>query len=206
MPRLNVLPADEPSADVRSTLDQVGAQFGFVPNMFTMLASNPTVLDLVMTVQTKASRLLDARTRHTIALAVSEADGCDYCLALHTAGSLKGGMSVEDIELARAGSSVDPKRAAVARFAQRVIETRGRVSDADLAAIQGVHRSGDLGDRHAGRPGTADQLPQQRQPDRRRHPGPRPRMSAYQTRENSGPTGRTLALIDRTGKERHARF
>ena len=138
MPRLNVLPADEPSADVRSTLDQVGAQFGFVPNMFTMLASNPTVLDLVMTVQTKASRLLDARTRHTIALAVSEADGCDYCLALHTAGSLKGGMSVEDIELARAGSSVDPKRAAVARFAQLVIETRGRVSDADLAAVQGA--------------------------------------------------------------------
>jgi uncharacterized peroxidase-related enzyme len=138
MSRLNVLPAEEPSADVRGTLDQVEAQFGFVPNMFTMLASNPTVLDLVMTVQTKASRLLDARTRHTIALAVSEADGCDYCLALHTAGALKGGMSVEDIELARAGSSVDPKRAAVARFAQRVIETRGRVSNADLAAVQGA--------------------------------------------------------------------
>ncbi|WP_262286904.1 hypothetical protein [Micromonospora sp. MA102] len=77
MPRLNVLPADEPSADVRGTLDEVGAQFGFVPNMFTMLDSSPTVLDLVMTVQTKASSLLDARTRHTIALAVSEADGCD---------------------------------------------------------------------------------------------------------------------------------
>ncbi|MCP3785118.1 carboxymuconolactone decarboxylase family protein [Micromonospora sp. A3M-1-15] len=77
---------------MRGTLDQVGAWFGFVPNMFTMLASNPTVLDLVMTVQMKASSLLDARTRHTIALAVSEADGCDYFLALHTAGSLKGGM------------------------------------------------------------------------------------------------------------------
>ncbi|MGC1210960.1 MAG: hypothetical protein WA890_06795 [Micromonospora sp.] len=112
MSRLNVLPADEPSAGVRGRLDQVGAQFGFVPNMFTMLASNPTVLDLVMTVQTKASKL--------------------------PAGSLKGGMSVEDIELARAESSVDPKRAAVARFAQRVIETRGRVSDADLAAVQGA--------------------------------------------------------------------
>jgi alkylhydroperoxidase family enzyme len=67
---------------VRGRLDQVGAQFGFVPNMFTMLA--------------------------------------------------------EDIELARAASSVYPNRAAVARFAQRVIETRGRVSDADLAAVQGT--------------------------------------------------------------------
>ncbi|SIM87869.1 hypothetical protein SAMN04489832_2699 [Micromonospora cremea] len=31
-------------------------------------------------------------------------------------------------------------------------------------------------------------------------------MSAYQTRENSGLTGRTLALIDRSGKERRVRF
>jgi uncharacterized peroxidase-related enzyme len=138
MSRLNVLPADEPSAEVQGALDQIGAQFGFVPNMFTMLASNPTVLDVVMTVQTKASRLLDAKTRHAIALAVSEANGCDYCLALHTAGSQQGGMSVEDIELARAGSSVDPKRAAVARFAQQVVETRGHVSDAHLAAVRGA--------------------------------------------------------------------
>ena len=49
-----------------------------------------------------------------------------------------GGMSIDDIELARAGSSIDPKRAAVARFAQRVIETRGQVSDADLAAVRGA--------------------------------------------------------------------
>jgi uncharacterized peroxidase-related enzyme len=138
MSRLNVLPADEPSADLRGTLEQIRAQFGFVPNMFTMLASNPAVLDVVMTVQAKTSRLLDASTRHTIALAVSEANGCGYCVALHTAGSLRGGMSVGDIELARAGSSVDPKLAAVARFAQRVIETRGRVSDADLAAVRGA--------------------------------------------------------------------
>jgi uncharacterized peroxidase-related enzyme len=136
MSRLNVLPAEEPSADVQGALDQIGAQFGFVPNMFTMLASNPTVLDFVMTVQTQTARLLDAKTRHTIALAVSAANGCDYCVALHTDGSQRGGMSVEDIELARAGSSVDPKRAAAAGFAQQVIETRGRVSDASLAAVR----------------------------------------------------------------------
>jgi AhpD family alkylhydroperoxidase len=96
------------------------------------------VLDIVMTLQGKGDRLLDAKTRHTIALAVSEADGCEYCLSLHTAGSLQGGMSFEDIDLARAGSSVDPRRAAVARFTHRVIETRGHVTDADLAAVRGA--------------------------------------------------------------------
>lgn len=135
MSRLNA-PEAVP-AEAQGTLDTVHGWFGFVPNMFQMLGSNPAVLDVVMTLQTKQARLLDAKTRHTIALAVSQANGCDYCLALHTRNSAtQGGMSNEDIELARTGSSIDPKRAAAARFAQRVIETRGQVSDADLAAVR----------------------------------------------------------------------
>jgi uncharacterized peroxidase-related enzyme len=124
-------------ADAQAVLDKVGAQFGFVPNMFRTLASNPAVFDVVMTLQGKSRTMLDAKTRHSIALAVSEANGCDYCLAIHTYSSSKlGGMSIEDIDLARAGSSIDPKRAAAARFAQRVIESRGQVSDEDLAAAR----------------------------------------------------------------------
>jgi uncharacterized peroxidase-related enzyme len=92
-----------------------------------------------MALQGSLSRVLDAKTRHTIALAVSQANGCDYCLAVHSYVSSEfGGMSSEDIDLGRAGSSVDPKRAAVARFAQQVVESRGRVSDADLAAVRGA--------------------------------------------------------------------
>jgi len=33
---------------------------------------------------------------------------------------------------------VDPKRAEAARFAQRVVESRGQVSDADLAGVRGT--------------------------------------------------------------------
>jgi uncharacterized peroxidase-related enzyme len=137
MSRLSVPSPDEVAPDAQNVLDKVGAQFGFVPNMFSTLASNPAVLDVVMTLQGKTRTFLDAKTRHTIALAVSEANGCDYCLAIHTYSSSQlGGMSSEDIDLARAGGSIDPKRAAAARFAQRVVETRGQVTDADLAAVR----------------------------------------------------------------------
>ena len=139
MSRLTVPSPDQIPADTASVLEKVGAQFGFVPNMFTMLASNPTVLDVVMTLQAKTRSLLDAKTRHTVALAVSEANGCDYCLAIHTYSSSElGGMSIEDINMARAGRSSDPRLAAAAHFAQRVVETRGQVNDADLAAIRGA--------------------------------------------------------------------
>ncbi|MEV6904802.1 peroxidase-related enzyme [Amycolatopsis sp. NPDC051372] len=139
MSRLTTPSPDEVPAGAQATLDGIRAQFGFVPNMFATLAANPAVLDIVMTLQGKIGRVLDAKTRHTIALAVSQANGCNYCQAMHAyVSSELGGMSHDDIELARAGSSTDPRRAAVARFAQRVVESRGQVSDADIAAVRGA--------------------------------------------------------------------
>jgi len=139
MTRLTTPASEEITADAQSVLGNVGKQFGFVPNMFAMLASNPTVLDIVMSLQGSTSRVLDAKTRHTIALAVSESNGCEYCLAVHSYVSAQlGGMSNDDIALSRAGSSIDPKRAVVARFVQRLIETRGKVADVDLTAVRGA--------------------------------------------------------------------
>jgi uncharacterized peroxidase-related enzyme len=135
--RLNVPPLEDVPADAQRILENVGAQLGFVPNMFKTIASNPAVLEVVTTLQGTLSRVLDAKTRHSIALAVSQANGCGYCLAMHTYVATEfGGMSGDDIELARVGGSVDPKRAAAARFAQRVVDSRGRVSDAELAGVR----------------------------------------------------------------------
>lgn len=57
---------------------------------------------------------------------------------MHTHGSRNGGLSEDDIALAREGASIDPKRGAAARFAQRLIENRGKVADEDLAAVRGA--------------------------------------------------------------------
>jgi uncharacterized peroxidase-related enzyme len=135
--RLKTPAPDDLPAGSRQILDKVGAQLGFVPNMFKTIASNPTVLEVVTGLQGTMSRVLDARTRHTIALATSQVNDCDYCLAIHSYTSSEfGGMASADIDLARAGSSTDPKRAAAARFAQQVVDSRGQVSDADLAAVR----------------------------------------------------------------------
>ncbi|MET9040672.1 carboxymuconolactone decarboxylase family protein [Streptomyces mirabilis] len=139
MSRLNLPPREDVPAGAQQILDNVGAQLGFVPNMFKTIASNPAVLEVVTTLQGTLSRVLDAKTRHSIALAVSQANDCSYCLAMHTYVATEfGGMSGEDIELGRVGSSVDPKRAAAARFAQRVVESRGQVSDAELVGVRGA--------------------------------------------------------------------
>jgi uncharacterized peroxidase-related enzyme len=137
MSRLTTPALDDLPAETQGVLDGIRKRFGFAPGMFNTLAANPAVLELVMSLQASIGRLLDAKTRHTIALAVSQSNGCSYCQALHTYVSAElGGMSTDDIELARTGGSTDPRRAAAARFVQRVIETRGQVADGDIAAVR----------------------------------------------------------------------
>ncbi|MFJ5529018.1 carboxymuconolactone decarboxylase family protein [Streptomyces sp. NPDC093261] len=137
MSRLSTPELTDIDAKTQGTLDAIAKQFGFAPSMFTTLAANPTVLEIVMGLQGGIAKLLDAKTRHTIALATSHSNNCDYCSALHGYISANlGGMSTEEIELARSGGFTDPKRAAVARFSQQVIETRGQVGDEDIAAVR----------------------------------------------------------------------
>jgi len=72
-----------------------------------------------------------------IALAVAEINGCSYCLSAHTYLG-KHVAKLDDAELAanRAGGSGDPKADAAVRFAVRITEHRGRVSEADLKAVK----------------------------------------------------------------------
>jgi alkylhydroperoxidase family enzyme len=45
-------------------------------------------------------------------------------------------LPADEIILARKGHASDPKRDAAVQFARKVIETRGKVSDADLKAVR----------------------------------------------------------------------
>jgi AhpD family alkylhydroperoxidase len=76
------------------------------------------------------SKTLDVKTLDGIALAVSEANGCDDCLAAHSYVSTNLANPPEEIALNRQGRSGDPKRQAAVAFAKALIEARGGVSDA----------------------------------------------------------------------------
>jgi hypothetical protein len=106
MSRLTTRAADQITEGARGTLEQDGIQVGFVPNMFATLASNPAVLDLVEV----AGQWEPAPGRQDPAddrACGRGAQWCDYCLAIHTAGSHQGGVTAEDIELSRA-RNLDP--------------------------------------------------------------------------------------------------
>jgi uncharacterized peroxidase-related enzyme len=137
MSRIAIPARDEAPAASRARLDTITKQLGFTPNLSRLLSLSPAALTGVTSLQNALSQTLDETTQIRIALAVSQVNGCNYCLSAHSHfGAKVHELSPEEIALNRQGKSSDPKAHAVVRFAKKVTETRGKVSDADLAAIR----------------------------------------------------------------------
>jgi uncharacterized peroxidase-related enzyme len=129
--------ADAPAAS-RPLLEAVNKQLGVVPNLFRLVANSPTALEGYLGMSgALAKGALSAPTRERIALAVAEVNGCDYCLSAH-AYLAKNLAKLDDAEITanRNGGSNDPKAEAAVRFAKKITQERGRVSDADLGAVR----------------------------------------------------------------------
>ena len=80
--------------------------------------------------------VLPAKLREQIALTVSEANGCGYCVAAHCAIGEAVGLSDSELADARQSSSPDSKVDAVLHLAHQLVENRGRVDDEDLNRVR----------------------------------------------------------------------
>jgi uncharacterized peroxidase-related enzyme len=127
---------DTPAAS-RALLDAVHGAFGATPNMFRAVANSPAALQAMWGFfGALGGGTLPARLGEQIAVAVADRNACDYCLAAHTALGRKAGATAEEMSAAQAGESADPATAAALRFALRIVEQRGQVSDADVASLR----------------------------------------------------------------------
>ena len=137
MSRIAVPTRDDAPAAAPPTLDAVYKQLGVVPNLFRLASLSPATLTGLTGLGAALAKTLDVKTRERIALAVAEVNGCTYCLSAHSylAANLAK-ISPDEIALARAGRSNDSKADAAVRFAVKVAETRGHVTDADLEAVR----------------------------------------------------------------------
>lgn len=137
MSRLNLIAPESATGKAKELLDAVKGKLGLVPNMTRAMANAPAALNGYLQLSgALAHGALPAKTREQIALAVAEANGCDYCLAAHTAIGKMAGLTADQIRDSRHGTAVDPKADALVRFARKVVDTKGRVTDADLRAVR----------------------------------------------------------------------
>lgn len=137
MSRLVILSRDDAPEASKPILEAVHKQLGVVPNLFRLIAHSPTALAAFTGFQGALSKTLDVKSRERIALAVAQVNGCDYCLSAHTYLSLNlAKINQEEIALNRRGASGDAKANEAVRFATKVAQERGHVSEADIAAVR----------------------------------------------------------------------
>lgn len=137
MPRVTQLTDQAADAKAADLFAAIKAKIGMVPNLYRVAANRPAVLGALLGVTEAVTKgAFDDRTREAIALTVAGANGCDYCASAHSA--IAAGLKVDAAEIDRnlSGHAADPRTQAVLRLAAAIVETRGRVSDSDLAAAR----------------------------------------------------------------------
>lgn len=136
MPRLEALKPDTATGKSRELLDDIHARLGMTPNILRTLASSPAALEAYLAFSgALSSGVLPTKLREQIALTVAEANGCEYCLAAHTATGNAVGLGEEQIRDSRRGTSPDSKVDAVLRFARELVEKRGLVGDETISRL-----------------------------------------------------------------------
>jgi len=84
MPRSAALKPEQVPADSKPTLDTFTKNIGFTPNMMATFAQSPIAFNSWAALLGSLSKALDVKTRDSIGLTVSEVNGCNYCLAVHS--------------------------------------------------------------------------------------------------------------------------
>ncbi|KIC83906.1 carboxymuconolactone decarboxylase family protein [Pseudomonas sp. C5pp] len=132
MTRINALSLEQAPSAARTSLQGVEKGLGFIPNAFATLAHSPAALSGYLALsQALNKNSLTPAEREIAALAASEVNGCDYCVAAHSFFGNKVGLNPDDLLAARAGT-LD----GVAALARAITLSRGQLSDGQLAAAR----------------------------------------------------------------------
>lgn len=133
LPKLTVSTA---SGAASNLLQEAQSNFGFVPNMFALMANSPGLISTYAHgyAQFRADSGFSKLEQEVIFLTISAANGCEYCVSAHS-------MVAQDISKVpaavtasiRAGNTpVEAQLAALCGFTRTLLSTRGLPSRRDV--------------------------------------------------------------------------
>lgn len=113
----------------------MAADFGFIPGYLAALRGSPAALEARGNLdRAVGAGRFSERIRAQIALAVAQESHCDYCIWARTNIARQAGLSWEDVALARAGTAIDRREAAILKFACQIAHA-GRFSPDEARAL-----------------------------------------------------------------------
>ncbi len=121
----------------KPALGQLAQAFGMVPNIAGALCGSPKLINGLVSVfqQVHTGSFTEAQIQ-TLLLTNAVTNGCTWAVAFHTFLALKEGLDPADVQAIRTRTLPrDGKLAALSHLARTLIEQRGRLDDADVAAF-----------------------------------------------------------------------
>ncbi|OYV02359.1 MAG: peroxidase [Burkholderiales bacterium PBB5] len=137
MSHLNLVNPESAQGELKDLYAAVAQTFGAVPNFIKAMGNSPALLGGFLGLYGGLSKGgIDAATAERIALAMSEANSCAYCVAAHTALAQGAGVSPDEVTAARRGTSSDSRAAAAVQFARSVLDNKGQVTAGEIDAVR----------------------------------------------------------------------
>ena len=124
----------------QTVYDGIQKSYGFVPNLFAVLAHSETALPALLALQQSHSHnAFSAREREAINLVVSQTNHCRYCTAAHSAvGKMLGFTEEQLLDIRRGHAPFDAKLDVVVQLAAAITTSKGHPEPALLDAFFGA--------------------------------------------------------------------
>jgi uncharacterized peroxidase-related enzyme len=137
MSRIQAVLPEKAAPELKTMYESIKKRMNMVPNIFKNMGNSPIVLRAYLGFSDAASQTkLSPKIREEIALVVSQANQCNYCLSAHTLIAKMHQIPDQEILLARKGDSQDMKTKAILKFSKSVVEKRGKITDDDMTALK----------------------------------------------------------------------
>lgn len=137
MIKIQPVDPEKTTGKAKRLLDRVQSGFGMIPNVIGTMANAPVVLEAYLDMGgSLANGMLSPQLREQIALVVSEANHCEYCLSAHSAFGIMTGLEKDMILSSRQGDAVDEKTATALQFSKSVVEKRGMTDEAEITRLR----------------------------------------------------------------------
>ncbi len=134
MARIQTIHRQTTSAEVNATLDTVKAKLGKVPNLIATLAQAPVALNAYLSLSEGVTKgRLTAKQRESLALAIGQANSCQYCLSAHSLIAKGVGLDNEAVQAARKAEAADAVTDSLLKLAAKIVQQHGILADAEIA-------------------------------------------------------------------------
>lgn len=135
MKNLETLTAEQAPETSQKIFASLKQKIGMVPNIYATIGNSGKALQATLGIGENLSGGEFSAKEAEVALAVAQANSCDYCLAAHTAVGKSLGLTEEDTVNVRSGNIEDKKLHALSVLASSITATRGNPDQSQIDAF-----------------------------------------------------------------------